>query len=155
MKALDIPRSAIIDSIEYKHALMHRCRPFWRTLGALIIDSLVGVFMAWLFWKWDLVYQLLPLLHLSIQQIDWVIDWLTKYPAGLKLNDQLNELLAGFFRYHIQLWRIYVTALDGRWIGILLLSSTLLGVSHLFAAISDILRLLTLHIYCFHLYALR
>lgn len=24
---------------------------------------------------------------------------MTQYPAGLKLNDQLNEVLAGFFKY--------------------------------------------------------
>lgn len=33
-----------------------------------------------------------------------LLDWLTRYPAGLKLNDQLNEILNSFFKYHVKLW---------------------------------------------------
>ncbi|VDM23599.1 unnamed protein product [Wuchereria bancrofti] len=84
-----------------------------------------------------------------------LIRWLTTYPAGLKLNAHLNAILSQFFVYHIYLWQTYLSVASV-YIGFGFISlSCFFGLSVFFAALSDLLRLLTVHIYCFHIYAFK
>jgi len=92
--------------------------------------------------------------------IDWLqalIEWLMGNPAGLKLNRPLNETLGKFFLYHIYLWRTYITFVYPllNYVAAMLRFSWILGLTFQLAFLSDLLSLLTIHIYCFHVYAAR
>ncbi|VDO25949.1 unnamed protein product [Onchocerca flexuosa] len=121
-----------------------------------ILDSVLGVIV----WKeltevdffsdyiWDG-------LSVMITNLEELIHWLTTYPAGLKLNSHLNAILSQFFVYHIYLWQTYLSVASV-YIGFGFISlSCFFGLSVFFAALSDLLRLLTVHIYCFHIYAFK
>ncbi|XP_035824105.1 phosphatidylinositol N-acetylglucosaminyltransferase subunit Q [Aplysia californica] len=78
-------------------------------------------------------------------------------PAGLKLNAHLTKTMGLFFQYHIFLWTGYLTVLRSvmptliwysSWVGVL-------GASCQLCLVSDMLSTLTLHIYCFYVYAAR
>jgi len=79
-------------------------------------------------------------------------------PAGLKLNQPLVDFLATFYFYHIYLWSGYLEALVI--IGLPYLYQILsilcfFGISLVIGAICDFIRLLTIHLYCFYIYAAR
>ncbi|KAK6110401.1 N-acetylglucosaminyl transferase component (Gpi1) family protein [Brugia pahangi] len=94
-------------------------------------------------------------LAMMITNLEKLIRWLTTYPAGLKLNAHLNTILSQFFVYHIYLWQTYLSVASV-YIGFGFISlSCFFGLSVFFAALSDLLQLLTVHIYCFHIYAFK
>jgi len=85
-----------------------------------------------------------------------IIEWLMGNPAGLKLNKPLNTTMGNFFLYHIYLWKTYITFLKPfllysllalKWIG------CLGGISLQIGLASDLVSILTVHIYCFYVYA--
>lgn len=69
------------------------------------MDTVLGIFLMYLITAADLWERLWPYSELSVAYLDAVIEWVLHNPAGLKLNDHLNSLLASFFRHHVQLWR--------------------------------------------------
>lgn len=86
-----------------------------------------------------------------------LLNWMVGAPAGLKLNKELAHFLGKFFHYHIYLWRSYLVLIQPYlhiivWYGIL---SGCLGVTFLVSLASDMLSLVTIHIYCFYVYAAR
>ncbi|GMS95853.1 hypothetical protein PENTCL1PPCAC_18028 [Pristionchus entomophagus] len=90
-----------------------------------------------------------------IGELDRLITWLTNNPVGLKLNEPLNIFLARFFHYHIYLWQAFITLSRMAPLGTALLYSLLLGFSVSVALFADFCSLLTLHIFCFEVYANR
>lgn len=76
-------------------------------------------------------------------------------PVGLKLNKQLVEFLGRFFLYHIYLWNssIDIFQLILPYLTKLLIISGFLGLSFQLSLTSDLLKLLTIHIKCFYIYA--
>ncbi|XP_067671864.1 phosphatidylinositol N-acetylglucosaminyltransferase subunit Q-like [Haliotis asinina] len=86
-----------------------------------------------------------------------LINWMMGAPAGLKLNSQLTHFLGHFFLYHIYLWTGYLSLLRPV-LGVLLQASSVLGVigaSAQLCLIQDIISMMTIHIYCFYVYAAR
>ncbi|EDO42573.1 predicted protein, partial [Nematostella vectensis] len=86
-----------------------------------------------------------------------LLYWMTGVPAGLKLNTQLADFLRKFFLYHIYLWQNYLQAIQPHlqaflWICVLL---GCLGLTFLISLASDVFSVLTIHIYCFYVYAAR
>lgn len=92
-----------------------------------------------------------------VEFLSQLLDWLKGAPAGLKLNKQLAEYLSMFFLYHIYLWKIYLSCIESylQVITSLVIMSGCLGVTFLLSLISDVLSVVTLHIYCFYVYAAR
>ncbi|KAG0055651.1 phosphatidylinositol N-acetylglucosaminyltransferase subunit gpi1 [Gryganskiella cystojenkinii] len=84
----------------------------------------------------------------TIDSISAVLEWLTstsEYPAGLKLNPELNPFLGQLFKWLIELWRV---------INIIGLSGVF-GATMTLSLISDVLAFTTLHIYWFYMVAAR
>uniref|UniRef100_A0A2K6W3Q7 Phosphatidylinositol N-acetylglucosaminyltransferase subunit Q n=1 Tax=Onchocerca volvulus TaxID=6282 RepID=A0A2K6W3Q7_ONCVO len=149
----------LIASVAKCSAVVSRLQCKWRgscRTQRQILDSVLGVIV----WKeltevdffsdyiWDG-------LSMMITNLEELIHWLTTYPAGLKLNSHLNAILSQFFVYHIYLWQTYLSVASV-YIGFGFISlSCFFGLSVFFAALSDLLRLLTVHIYCFHIYAFK
>lgn len=134
---------------------------FGSLLCTMVVDIVVGLLIvSWLFSnghnmrttgfmmeKTDTVMELLSAL----------LDWLKGAPAGLKLNKQFAEYLSTFFLYHVYLWQIYLSCIEPylQIIISLIIMSGCFGVTFLLSLASDVLSLVTLHIYCFYVYAAR
>lgn len=86
-----------------------------------------------------------------------LLDWIKGAPAGLKLNKQLAEYLSTFFLYHIYLWQIYLSCVEPylQIITSAVIMSGCFGVTFLLSLLSEVLSIITLHIYCFYVYAAR
>ena len=92
-----------------------------------------------------------------VELLNALLDWLKGAPAGLKLNKHLAEYLSTFFLYHVYLWQIYLNCIEPylQIIISLIIMSGCFGVTFLLSLASDVLSLVTLHIYCFYVYAAR
>ncbi|KAG0265325.1 phosphatidylinositol N-acetylglucosaminyltransferase subunit gpi1 [Mortierella polycephala] len=96
----------------------------------------------------------------TIDTISAVLEWLTsknEYPAGLKLNPELNPFLGQLFKWLIELWADFIISLQP----IVPMVINMIGLSGAFGAtmslslISDLLAFTTLHIYWFYMVAAR
>ena len=79
-------------------------------------------------------------------------------PAGLKLNQPLVDFLARFYFYHIYLWSGYLEVLltsVSPYLYQVLYILCFFGISLAIGAICDLIRLLTIHLYCFYIYSAR
>ncbi|WKY06145.1 hypothetical protein Q1695_006388 [Nippostrongylus brasiliensis] len=90
-----------------------------------------------------------------VARLDEIVNSLTHNPAGLKLNEPVNTVLASFFQYHIHLWKTFMMFSRYRTIWYVLYGSAWLGLSVCCALFADFVSLLTLHILCFDVYASR
>ena len=89
-----------------------------------------------------------------------LIRWLMGIPIGMKLNSPLNEFLGKFFLHHVRLWLEYIQMILMAFVpkNELLFWPfyvTCLGFSFFIAMLSDVVSLLTFHVYCFYVYATR
>ncbi|KAK7112797.1 hypothetical protein V1264_012187 [Littorina saxatilis] len=131
------------------------------TCGQQLLDSALGVAVmlfvvntscadnvatAVMHWADDTASYLNDLLH-----------WLMGAPAGLKLNAQLTEYMGHFFIYHVYLWSGYLSVLRPvlGWVIWTAAVFGMLGISTQLCFMQDIVSMLTLHIYCFYVYAAR
>ena len=91
------------------------------------------------------------------QLLSALLDWLKDAPAGLKLNKQLAEYFSMFFLYHIYLWQIYLSCIEPylQIITRIIILFGCFGATFLLSMVSEVLSVLTLHIYCFYVYAAR
>ncbi|SMR60503.1 unnamed protein product [Zymoseptoria tritici ST99CH_1E4] len=93
----------------------------------------------------------------SVEGLQQMLTWLMDYPAGLKLNTELARFLGDLFLWVIEYWNGCMTQLRPtlpyviRLIGV----SSFAGASLPIAMFSDLLSLLTLHIYSFYIASAR
>lgn len=76
-------------------------------------------------------------------------------PVGLKLNVLLNHFFLNCFIYHVELWHTFLKVLAPvvQYLTIPLAVLGLFGLSFQLAMLSDLLILISLHAYCFYIYA--
>ena len=134
---------------------------FGSLVTALFIDVILGIMVVlWIFTN-DLNIHatgfLMEKTDTVVEFLSALLDWLKGAPAGLKLNKQLAEYLSTFFLYHIYLWQIYLSCIEPylQIIMSLIIMSGCFGVTFLLSLISELLSIITLHIYCFYVYAAR
>ncbi|XP_070617152.1 phosphatidylinositol N-acetylglucosaminyltransferase subunit Q [Erythrolamprus reginae] len=128
---------------------------------SLLIDVALGVvLMSWLYqmnWIGYLASGLVPVADHIAQQLQNLLQWLMGVPAGLKMNRALDQVLGRFFLYHIHLWLSYIHLMSPFiekilwYVGL----SACLGLTVALSILSDIIALLTFHIYCFYVYGAR
>jgi phosphatidylinositol glycan class Q protein len=93
----------------------------------------------------------------AIEGLQRMLAWLMDYPAGLKLNNELATFLGDLFLWVIDYWSDCMLQLRPalpliiRIIGI----SSFAGASLPISLFSDLLSLLTVHIYCFYMASAR
>ncbi|KAL7071988.1 hypothetical protein ACQ4LE_008386 [Meloidogyne hapla] len=144
-----ISKSALFTELCYKLRNIDR-------FFCLFLDSLLGILTIYLIPNdWHLIKYFWQSVYLSIEQLENLINWLTQNPAGLKLNDALNTFLSNFFLYHIHLWKSYIIALQHSSMHWTFIFFSTLGIAVLLAFISDFLRIVSLHLFCFHIYTYR
>ncbi|GES86676.1 N-acetylglucosaminyl transferase component Gpi1 [Rhizophagus clarus] len=91
----------------------------------------------------------------TIEKLVSMIDWLMGWPAGLKLNSELDSFLGELFLRLIELWKDCVGVigpLTPSIIGIIGLSG-MFGGSMVLSLLSDFLSFMTIHIYLFYMVA--
>ncbi|KAG8433229.1 hypothetical protein GDO86_017491 [Hymenochirus boettgeri] len=131
------------------------------TFVSLLLDMVLGVLLiSWLYREnriGQLANILLPVADRVALELQELLQWLMGAPAGLKMNKALDEVLGRFFMYHIHLWISYIRLMSPFiesilwYIGL----SACLGLSLALSILSDIIALLTFHIYCFYVYGAR
>jgi len=87
--------------------------------------------------------------------LDDVISWLAAAPVGLKLNPSLGEFLGLFFKYHIYLFKGYLSIISS-FVPIVIKAITLTalcGITSFLSYCVSFCVLLMLHVYCFYAYA--
>ncbi|KAL2263255.1 hypothetical protein VTK26DRAFT_7602 [Humicola hyalothermophila] len=116
-------------------------------LGSYIIDN-AG-------WLSGQISQLL--IEYTVEALQSSISWLMGWPAGLKLNNELGAFLGDLFLWVIEYWSSCIEALRPIlphmvwFIGF----SSFAGASMPIALFSDLLSMLTIHIYSFYLASAR
>ncbi|KAL8175143.1 UNVERIFIED_CONTAM: hypothetical protein K2H54_014409 [Gekko kuhli] len=128
---------------------------------SILLDVTLGILlMSWLYQKnriGHLANALIPMADLVAQQLQDLLQWLMGVPAGLKMNRALDQVLGRFFLYHIHLWISYIHLMSPFiemilwYVGL----SACLGLTVALSILSDIIALLTFHIYCFYVYGAR
>ncbi|XP_063790831.1 phosphatidylinositol N-acetylglucosaminyltransferase subunit Q [Pseudophryne corroboree] len=131
------------------------------TVMSLLLDMVLGILlMSWLYRGnhiGQLADALVPVADHVALELQELLQWLMGAPAGLKMNRALDEVLGRFFMYHIHLWISYIRLMSPFievilwYIGL----SACLGLSVALSILSDIIALLTFHIYCFYVYGAR
>ena len=134
---------------------------FGSIISAMLIDITLGIlFVSWIFgngYNLRATDFMMEKTNTVAELLSALLDWLKDAPAGLKLNKQLAEYLSTFFLYHIYLWQIYLSCIEPylQIITKVIITSGCLGVTFLLSMVSEVLSVLTLHIYCFYVYAAR
>lgn len=134
---------------------------FGGLLCTMAVDIVLGVLIvSWLFsngYNLCATDFMMEKADTVVELLNALLDWLKGAPAGLKLNKHLAEYLSTFFLYHVYLWQIYLNCIAPylQIIISLIIMSGCFGVTFLLSLASDVLSLVTLHIYCFYVYAAR
>ncbi|KFP27010.1 Phosphatidylinositol N-acetylglucosaminyltransferase subunit Q [Colius striatus] len=128
---------------------------------SLLIDVALGILlMSWLYRKnriGHLADTLIPVADHVAEELQDLLQWLMGAPAGLKMNRALDQVLGRFFLYHIHLWISYIHLMSPFiemilwYVGL----SACLGLTVALCILSDVIALLTFHIYCFYVYGAR
>ncbi|XP_039629710.1 phosphatidylinositol N-acetylglucosaminyltransferase subunit Q [Polypterus senegalus] len=128
---------------------------------SFLIDLALGLLLiSWLYREnriARLADMLVPAADRVAEELQQLLQWLMGAPAGLKMNRALDQVLGRFFLYHIHLWISYIHLMSP-FIGMILWYlglSACLGLTIALSVFSDIVALLTFHIYCFYVYGAR
>ncbi|RKP26347.1 N-acetylglucosaminyl transferase component-domain-containing protein [Syncephalis pseudoplumigaleata] len=93
----------------------------------------------------------------SISTIDTTIEWLKGWPAGLKLNSDLDHFLGDMFLWMLRIWSEILLTVKPALPGVVSVIGAMgiVGGSMMVSLATDIMSLLTLHIYWFYVGAAR
>ncbi|XP_051995602.1 phosphatidylinositol N-acetylglucosaminyltransferase subunit Q-like [Xyrauchen texanus] len=128
---------------------------------SFLVDIALGLLLiSWLYREnriGKLANTLVPMADNVAKELQELLEWLMGAPAGLKMNRALDQVLGRFFLYHIHLWISYIHFMSPFiemilwYVGLL----ACLGLTFALSILSDIVALLTFHIYCFYVYGAR
>ncbi|XP_006637232.2 phosphatidylinositol N-acetylglucosaminyltransferase subunit Q [Lepisosteus oculatus] len=128
---------------------------------SFLVDVVLGLLLvSWLYREnriGRLANALVPAADHVAKELQELLQWLMGAPAGLKMNRALDQVLGRFFLYHIHLWISYIHLMSPFiemilwYVGL----SACLGLTFALSVFSDIVALLTFHIYCFYVYGAR
>ncbi|XP_029015482.1 phosphatidylinositol N-acetylglucosaminyltransferase subunit Q [Betta splendens] len=130
-------------------------------LVSFLVDVALGILlMSWLYRDNHitmLANTLVPAADHVAKELEDLLQWLMGAPAGLKMNRALDQVLGRFFLYHIHLWISYIHLMSPFIEGILWYGglSACFGLTFALSLLSDMVALLTFHIYCFYVYGAR
>ncbi|KAK9764449.1 pig-Q [Basidiobolus ranarum] len=95
--------------------------------------------------------------HYTISSLELLMVWLMGWPAGLKLNSELDKFLGELFLWLIHLWSVCIVPMRPLIPAVIAVIGLfgVFGCSMILALMIDLLSLLTLHIYWFYLVAAR
>lgn len=128
---------------------------------SFLVDVALGMLLMWWLYRDNhitmLANTLVPVADHVAKELEELLQWLMGAPAGLKMNRALDQVLGRFFLYHIHLWISYIHLMSPFIEGILWYGglSACFGLTFALSLLSDMVALLTFHIYCFYVYGAR
>lgn len=128
---------------------------------SFLVDVALGMLLMWWLYRDNhitmLANTLVPAADHVAKELEELLQWLMGAPAGLKMNRALDQVLGRFFLYHIHLWISYIHLMSPFIEGILWYGglSACFGLTFALSLLSDMVALLTFHIYCFYVYGAR
>ncbi|XP_059204772.1 phosphatidylinositol N-acetylglucosaminyltransferase subunit Q [Centropristis striata] len=128
---------------------------------SFLVDVALGMLLIWWLYRDNhismLANTLVPAADHVAKELEQLLQWLMGAPAGLKMNRALDQVLGRFFLYHIHLWISYIHLMSPFIEGILWYGglSACFGLTFALSLLSDMVALLTFHIYCFYVYGAR
>lgn len=133
---------------------------FYNSLWLVANDVIIGMaFGSYIIDNADRVAEQISLLltRFTVDALQRSISWLMGWPAGLKLNNELAVFLGDLFLWVIDYWSSCIETLRPALPQIILFVgfSAFAGASMPIALCSDLLSLLTVHIYSFYLASAR
>ncbi|KAK2763797.1 phosphatidylinositol N-acetylglucosaminyltransferase subunit gpi1 [Arachnomyces sp. PD_36] len=116
-------------------------------LGSYIIDN-----AAWVAYQINII-----LSGWTVEGLQRTISWLMDWPAGLKLNNELAAFLGDLFLWVIEYWAGCIASLQSFLPLVIYIigCSSFAGASMPIALFSDLLSILTIHIYSFYIASAR
>ncbi|XP_030745384.1 phosphatidylinositol N-acetylglucosaminyltransferase subunit GPI1 [Sitophilus oryzae] len=131
----------------------------YNKIVAKIIDIILGCAFIYfcLKYKYAIVTKFEQITEDLVSLLRNLLIYLMGSPIGLKLNYAFNHSLARFFFYHINLWRVFLEAIQPHLEANfkILLIPGIFGISYQIALLCDIISVTTFHIYCIYVYAAR
>ncbi|XP_014675523.1 PREDICTED: uncharacterized protein LOC106815567, partial [Priapulus caudatus] len=135
----------------------------WNVATSIALDVLLGLLLLYTLHSYGYNHitfatHILDFADRIVGLLQTILIWLMGVPAGLKLNAPLNFALGRFFLYHIYLWKGYIVVLLKPNLPALVFCVGVVGLGGLsfqISMLSDVVVLLTVHIYCFYVYAAR
>ena len=134
---------------------------FYNSLWLVANDVIIGIALgSYIIENADNASALLSegLQRYTIEGLARMIRWLMSYPAGLKLNNELAAFLGDLFLWVIEYWSTTTTVAIMPHLPTIVYMigfSSFAGASMAIAILSDLLSLLTLHIYSFYVASAR
>ncbi|KAJ1947135.1 pig-Q [Kickxella alabastrina] len=134
---------------------------FWNSAWVIALDLLIGCFLGIylvVYSQWVSEFVVTNLRLHTVTSLEQTIDWLRKWPAGLKLNNGLDGFLAELFLWLIHFWTVIFQPFTKCLRAVVIIagwSGFLGGCSMQLAILSDTLALTTLHTYWFYIVATR
>ncbi|XP_015041995.2 uncharacterized protein PIG-Q isoform X1 [Drosophila pseudoobscura] len=97
---------------------------------------------------------LIQISHGIINQLYSLLNVLEGSPIGLKLNIHLNNFFLDCFKYHIQLWSMFLDLIEPivRQVFLAIGVFGCLGFTFQIALLADLISIVSLHSHCFHIY---
>jgi len=125
---------------------------FYNEIVLLVMDFVMGIFLGVFVWnnpQW--VFEQSVRVHNFIRYdfSQSYIEWLMGWPAGFKLNEELDLFLGNIFLLYIDNWSVIALYLAKAFPIVIKIISIfgLFGMSSVMALISDIVAFLNMHIY--------
>ena len=145
------------DSVNTSHPDYIR---FYNSLWLVANDVIIGIAVgSYIIENTDWVANQISVLlaKYSVEALQTSITWLMGWPAGLKLNSELGAFLGDLFLWVIDYWGSCVELLRSTLPAVIWFIgfTSFAGASMPIAMFSDLLSLLTLHIYSFYLASAR
>ncbi|KAJ2384182.1 pig-Q, partial [Coemansia sp. RSA 2603] len=134
---------------------------FWNSAWVIALDLILGCIIGTylvMHAQWVGEFMLNSLRVHTVTSLEQTIDWLRRWPAGLKLNNGLDSFLAELFLWLIHFWTVIFQPFTRCLRGVVIVagwSGFVGGCSMQLAILSDTLTLATLHTYWFYMVATR
>nr|BAN21144.1 hypothetical protein [Riptortus pedestris] len=130
-------------------------------LMSMVLDILAGFIVYFMLNRWKSADEMFDSLSLStkvvIDSINDLVKSLMGSPAGLKLNQPLSNLLGSLVLYYLEIWWAFLSLVRPilELAFLILIKIGFLGFTFQIAVFSDILAIVSFHVYCIYIYAAR
>ncbi|KAJ1808182.1 pig-Q, partial [Coemansia sp. RSA 2598] len=134
---------------------------FWNSFWVIALDLTIGCVLGTyliMYSQWVSESTITGLRVYTVTSLEQTIDWLRRWPAGLKLNNGLDGFLAELFLWLIHFWTVIFQPFSRCLRAVVIVagwSGFVGGCSMQLAILSDTLTLATLHTYWFYMVATR
>jgi len=128
---------------------------FYNMFTLILMDTFLGIFCALFigFYADEVVSVMNMITHFFTETIVVAnIRWLMGWPAGLKLNDNVDSFMGQLFLFYSSKWTeiLHILPISYHTFVVLISSTGVLGLSMMLSVVSDLIFICSLHIHWFY-----